>query len=129
MTNHADGNTDLNIIFTHPEHQRKGIGRAMMDWGLAKADQLGLESWLDASAFGFPLYQSVGFLAYGSNNVEVQMPDEYTQDQEARAEWEQCQKIMLPVEHAVMWRPAGGKFIIGKTVTPWYKLQLDTSTI
>ncbi|KAF3392942.1 hypothetical protein DPV78_010135 [Talaromyces pinophilus] len=108
----------LNIIFTLPEHQRKGIGRAMLDWGLAKADKLGLESWLDGSVFGFPLYQSVGFLTYGSNNVSIKMPEDYTEQQQA--EWEHYKKAMLPVEHAVMWRPAGGKFVIGETVTPWF---------
>ncbi|EEA25331.1 hypothetical protein TMatcc_006444 [Talaromyces marneffei ATCC 18224] len=107
----------LNIIFTLPEHQRKGIGRAILGWGLAKADKLGLESWLDGSVFGFPLYQSVGFLTYGSNNVSVKMPDDYSEQQQA--EWEHYKKIILPIEHAVMWRPTGGKFVIGETVTPW----------
>ncbi|KAK9239687.1 GNAT family acetyltransferase [Lipomyces kononenkoae] len=106
-----------NIIFTLPEHQGKGIGRAMLNWGLSKADKLGLESWLDASVFGFSLYQSVGFLTYGSNNVRVEMPADYSAEQ--KAEWEHYKKILLPIEHAVMWRPAGGKFIIGKTITPW----------
>lgn len=109
----------LNIIFTHPEHRHKGIGRAILDWGLAKADGLGLDSWLNASSFGFRLYQSVGFLTYGSNNVEVAIPEHYTEAQ--REEWEQYKKILLPLNNAVMWRPAGGKFVIGKTVTPWAK--------
>lgn len=110
----------LNIIFTVPEHRGNGIGRAMMDWGLAKSDELGLESWLNASEFGYPLYQKVGFLTYGSNNVEVAIPEHYTEAQ--RAEWEHYKKILLPLNNAVMWRPASkGKFIIGETVTPWAK--------
>ncbi|EED18764.1 conserved hypothetical protein [Talaromyces stipitatus ATCC 10500] len=109
----------LNIIFTLPEYQRKGIGRAIMKWGLRKADQLGLESWLDASPFGYSLYHSVGFLTYGSNNVSIKMHEDYNQGQQA--EWEEYKKIMLPVEHAVMWRPVGGKFVVGETVTPWFK--------
>ncbi|KAH8703270.1 putative GNAT family acetyltransferase [Talaromyces proteolyticus] len=107
----------LNIIFTLPEHQRKGVGRAILDWGLAKADRLGLESWLDASVYGLPLYQKVGFLTYGRNNVQVEMPANYDADQ--KAEWEHYKSIMLPVECTVMWRPAGGKFSVGKTITLW----------
>lgn len=108
----------LNIIFTLPEHQRRGIGRSIMNWGLAKADELGLDCWLDASKYGYPLYQSVGFMTYGSNNIHVDMPAYYTENQ--KAEWEHYKKILLPLENAVMWRPTGGKFIIGKTVTPWW---------
>ncbi|CRG91108.1 hypothetical protein PISL3812_08156 [Talaromyces islandicus] len=117
----------LNIIFTLPEHRSKGIGRAIMDWGLAKTDELGLETWLNALPLGFPLYHKVGFLTYGSNNVEVAIPEHYTEAQ--RAEWEEYKKILLPVHNAVMWRPVRGKFVIGTKAWIYRKLTPDDYVI
>lgn len=33
----------------------------MVRWGVELADKLGLESWLEASPYGYPLYKLYGF--------------------------------------------------------------------
>ncbi|KAK6822950.1 GNAT family acetyltransferase [Apiospora arundinis] len=33
-------------IFTHPDYRRRGVGQKIMDWGMRKADELGLEIFL-----------------------------------------------------------------------------------
>lgn len=51
----------LEIIVTKTEHQGKGAGGMMMRWGVEKADEDGVESYLDATPEGKPLYEKCGF--------------------------------------------------------------------
>ncbi|KAF9871432.1 GNAT family [Colletotrichum karsti] len=51
----------LSTIAVDPDHQRKGIGRKLMQWGADVADQLELPIYTEASDTGFSLYSSVGF--------------------------------------------------------------------
>ncbi|KUJ19902.1 uncharacterized protein LY89DRAFT_772535 [Mollisia scopiformis] len=51
----------LNIIYTHPEYRRKGIADMVMDWGIKKADEMGVEMWLDATIYSLPFYEKHGF--------------------------------------------------------------------
>ncbi|KAK5134952.1 hypothetical protein LTR08_005903 [Meristemomyces frigidus] len=51
----------LNILVTHPAHQRKGAGSMLVKWGCDKADEKGVMSALMASAAGQKVYQNHGF--------------------------------------------------------------------
>lgn len=51
----------LQVLAVHPNHQKKGIGRKLLQWGLDEADRLGLISYLEASTDGIRLYESTGF--------------------------------------------------------------------
>jgi ribosomal protein S18 acetylase RimI-like enzyme len=51
----------LRILATHPDHQRKGAGSALLKHGLEKADALGLPVIVYASVTGRPLYEKHGF--------------------------------------------------------------------
>lgn len=88
-----------------------------MNWGLSHADKLGLETWLDASEHGQPVYQKLGFVPYTMNKINPVMPPSYTAEQ--RAEWEKWEQEILPMDAMSMWRPVGGKFVEGETVKPW----------
>jgi hypothetical protein len=107
----------LNIAFTVLEHRRKGVASLFLNWGLNRADELGLETWLEASEQGQPIYEKLGFLPYSMNKVSPVMPASYTAEQ--IAEWEKLKKEILPIGAMTMWRPQGGKFVEGKTTKPW----------
>lgn len=51
----------LEIIVTRTEFQGKGAGGMMMQWGVNKADEDGVECYLDATPEGKPLYEKFGF--------------------------------------------------------------------
>ncbi|KAE8554128.1 hypothetical protein EYB25_002666 [Talaromyces marneffei] len=51
----------LQLLAVHPDHQKKGIGRKLLQWGLDEADRAGLIAYLEASAEGARLYESAGF--------------------------------------------------------------------
>ncbi|KAI7971321.1 hypothetical protein EIK77_007375 [Talaromyces pinophilus] len=51
----------LQVLAVHPHHQRKGIGRKLIQWGLDEADRLGLIAYLEATADGARLYEQTGF--------------------------------------------------------------------
>ena len=52
---------ELHIMFTHPNHRRKGAANMLMQWGTDLADRLGLESWVSARPLAKPLYLRYGF--------------------------------------------------------------------
>ncbi len=51
----------LNSLATHPNQQRRGAGRMLLNWGLKKADEEGLITYLDCSDIGLPMYEKAGF--------------------------------------------------------------------
>lgn len=46
----------LNLLATHPDHHRRGVGAMHMSWGDEQADRLGLPCYLEASPKGKGLY-------------------------------------------------------------------------
>ncbi|EPE30171.1 Acyl-CoA N-acyltransferases (Nat) [Glarea lozoyensis ATCC 20868] len=55
----------LELLATRPEWQGKGAGSKMLKWGLGKADEEGLEAYLEASPAGKRLYEKMGFKEIG----------------------------------------------------------------
>ncbi|KAE9365496.1 hypothetical protein N431DRAFT_387799 [Stipitochalara longipes BDJ] len=53
----------IEMLSTHPEHQRRGAGSMLMKWGTDIADSLGLKAFVQASRQGKEhLYQKFGFV-------------------------------------------------------------------
>ncbi|KAI0169282.1 acyl-CoA N-acyltransferase [Hypoxylon sp. FL1284] len=52
----------LEALGTVEAHQKKGYGTALVQWGNALADELGVECYLDASPDGKPLYEKHGYV-------------------------------------------------------------------
>jgi GNAT superfamily N-acetyltransferase len=52
---------DCMTMATHPDHQRKGVGKLLVQWGIQIAEQLGLPIYLESTNAGQPLYESQGF--------------------------------------------------------------------
>ncbi|KAK8037709.1 hypothetical protein PG991_001055 [Apiospora marii] len=98
-------------VFAHPDYRRRGIGQQIMDWGMRKADELGLEIFLDATPPGRPLYLANGFieLAETVTAPTTDSPDEM---------WMKMAKKIPPFTFYLMWRPVEGKYEEGITVKP-----------
>ncbi|KAE9362923.1 hypothetical protein N431DRAFT_357855 [Stipitochalara longipes BDJ] len=57
-----DGLCIIDILATHPEHQRRGAGSMLVKWGTDIADSLGLKAFVQASHRGKPMYERHGFV-------------------------------------------------------------------
>ena len=101
----------LDICFVHPEYRRRGIGRLLMAWGVNKADEMGLESYIDATEAGIPLYEMCGY-------VKASRVDFNASKDEPSPQWNKLQEELLPFAFWPMWRPVGGKFG-HDTMEPW----------
>lgn len=51
----------LDMLATHPVHQGRGAGKALLDWGLEKADDERLVTYLNATDVGRRMYEKKGF--------------------------------------------------------------------
>lgn len=52
----------LRSIATHPEQQRRGAAKMLLDQFMKEVDDVGLEAYLEASQMGIPLYARFGFV-------------------------------------------------------------------
>jgi len=46
----------------HPEHQQKGVGSMLLEYGVRKADELGIECFVEVTDEGMGLYKKFGFM-------------------------------------------------------------------
>ncbi|EED12180.1 conserved hypothetical protein [Talaromyces stipitatus ATCC 10500] len=51
----------LDSLGVHPNHQKRGIGRMLLDWGVEEAAKHGKGCYLVATPAGLPLYRAAGF--------------------------------------------------------------------
>ncbi|KAJ5455595.1 uncharacterized protein N7458_003859 [Penicillium daleae] len=51
----------LEILGVHPSYQGRGLASKLLRWGLARADEEGVETYLSSSPAGRPLYERNGF--------------------------------------------------------------------
>lgn len=52
---------DLEYLGVDPNHQRRGVGRMLLDWGTKRADAREKDCYLFGTAAGRPLYEAAGF--------------------------------------------------------------------
>jgi len=84
---------------THSEHRRRGAGLMMMQWGLNKADAMGLDSFVEATEAGHEMYKAAGFITV--NDLWADARTDKSTD-----EWESLKKELgLPMHGYYMWRP------------------------
>lgn len=104
---------DLKNLFTHSENRSRGVGSMCVEWGVRKADELGLETYVESSAMARRLYESHGFV-----HVDTVI-------REFRSLRSKPSEELMAMPTAIMWRPVGGKYEKGKTVIPWVGKPLE----
>lgn len=104
--------TDLEACFTIPKYRRQGIGRLLMDRFIQKADEMKMETFIDASPLGAILYEKYGFVSPGV--IHIKAP----QNENPSARWKELEELLLPLESSPQWRPVGGK-CDKDTKKPW----------
>ena len=66
----------LRRMMVHPDHQRQGIGRKLLQWGLDQADRERLVAWLNGRPSGLKLYLDAGFEIMGPIEARVAEGDD-----------------------------------------------------
>lgn len=69
----------LEIIATRPEWQGKGAAGMLIRWGLERADQQGVECYLEASPVGKKVYEHFGFEEAGRLVVPVEGKEDFVE--------------------------------------------------
>jgi ribosomal protein S18 acetylase RimI-like enzyme len=80
----ANGGIALDYLSTSPNHQRQGIGAALLRSGLDLADKLRLKTYVTASPIGLKLYLDHGFEVVKKLEVDYSM---YVEGAEKAVDW------------------------------------------
>ena len=65
----------LDTLAIDPQYQKKGVGSALVEWGVEKADEMKVEAVVESSVFGKGLYEKHGykFVKY----VRLEVPERF----------------------------------------------------
>lgn len=74
----------------------------MMKWGLKKADEMSLETFVESTQDGEGFYKAHGFEVIDSILLDADIPN-------PSEEFTALRKKLLPVPGFMMFRPVGGK--------------------
>lgn len=102
------------LLFVHPEHRRRGAANMLLDWGTKKADELGIEAFVEATDNGKPTHERHGFTYMNTLYLDP------TRRNPSKRWLELCNWLQTPIHYYLMWRPKGGKYEEGETVAPWH---------
>ncbi|KAJ5174799.1 uncharacterized protein N7482_000676 [Penicillium canariense] len=94
----------LGSFFTLPEYRQRGIGHLLMQWGLQKADEKGIDTWIEAAPPAVPFYQRHGFIQKEVTQLQPQRPDGLSE--KVAAEWDAAVESILPITAVTMCRLA-----------------------
>ncbi|MEO0649306.1 MAG: GNAT family N-acetyltransferase [Planctomycetota bacterium] len=62
----------VDLLFTHPDHARRGVARRLLEEAEARMRRAGtLQARAGASRISRPLFERLGYLAYGEETTEV----------------------------------------------------------
>ncbi|KAI0378543.1 hypothetical protein F5Y04DRAFT_283772 [Hypomontagnella monticulosa] len=101
---------ELQQLFVHPNHRKMGAGRLLVNWGKQIADELGLESCIEAVPFAVPAYERFGYGNVEELNPNLDIPN-------PSAKWKKYAADDSRV--FLMWRPAGRDYRAGEDRAPW----------
>ncbi|EFX05102.1 gcn5-related n-acetyltransferase [Grosmannia clavigera kw1407] len=87
------------------------VADLMMNWGRQKADEMGVEMWVDAGKLGVPVYEKHGFMVVHTTRVQLAKID-------PGETWKKMDRELQPLQHWTMWRPPFGDYKEGKVVKP-----------
>ncbi len=61
---------DIKNLMVHPQHQRKGVGRRLLESAVAASDEANIPAFLVSSAEALTLYTSLGFQQLGTWSID-----------------------------------------------------------
>ena len=100
----------INICYVLPSRRHEGIGNLMIEWGLKKADEMGVETWVESTQDGKDFYKRHGF-----THVEYLVLDPPVEPVDngipglVELKGKLHKKRILPFHLDIMKRTAGGK--------------------
>jgi GNAT superfamily N-acetyltransferase len=62
-------NAELDFLAVGPKHQRRGIGRQLLNWGVYRAKEQSKDCYVVATDAGLPLYKAGGLEEIGRLDV------------------------------------------------------------
>ncbi|KAI0177076.1 hypothetical protein BJ166DRAFT_572942 [Pestalotiopsis sp. NC0098] len=111
----------LTYCFVHSSHRRRGAASLMLEWGTNKADELGLEAFIESTDIARPAYEKHGFRVIGELSMDAQSEsknDEF--DAVAPSMQRLSLRIAFAVGHHLFYASLNGEIVGSPSQQEWY---------
>jgi len=102
----------LDLMFTYPKERRKGYGGMLMQWGMDKASEMGVEVAVESSEHGYGLYKKFGLRSIQKIAVDTKVDNPSNT-------WKRLESDFRDTLIWWMWKPHGGIHGEGNDKLPW----------
>ncbi|THV45955.1 hypothetical protein BGAL_0432g00020 [Botrytis galanthina] len=102
----------LDYMFTYTNQRNKGYGSMLMQWGMERAERMGVEVVVESSEMGYSLYKKFGLRSIEKIAVDMRVENPTNT-------WRRLESDFGPVLIWWMWKPRDGIYVAGKTELPW----------
>lgn len=132
-SNIADEVVDLDLMFVIPAYRHRGIAKQLTEWGLARADEIGLDTWANSNPITRDLFAQYGFECAREMSIDPLAPEDLSETD--LVEWEMMRELVQPIPSASLWRPAGGEMgersspFAMRTICVFHSIQDDNSQV
>ena len=69
-------NRNLIALATHPDHLRKGVASALIEWGLQEAEKQGIPVLIESVPHAVPVYERSGLTNEGKWTIDYEVKDD-----------------------------------------------------
>ncbi|KAB8068353.1 hypothetical protein BDV29DRAFT_71297 [Aspergillus leporis] len=94
----------LGTCFTIPAYRHNGVGDLLMQSGLKRVDERGMDAWIEAAPSAVPFYKRHGFVQKDIIQLDPRQPEGLARKE--AEEWDAAARNTLPVGVCIMYRPA-----------------------
>ncbi|PQE20025.1 hypothetical protein CJF31_00011858 [Rutstroemia sp. NJR-2017a BVV2] len=102
----------LDYMFTDVPYRGKGYASMLMQWGMQRAEEKGLEVVVESSEMGHDLYKKFGLRTIEKIALDMRV-------ERPSNTWRRLQSDLGDVLLWWMWKPSGGVYEVGKMELPW----------
>lgn len=96
----------ISYCFVDPDQRNRGVASLMMQWGTKKADELGLDIFVESTEHGCGFYEACGFKVLEDFNLTA------TKENPSPEFTRLVKELQLPCHGYYMKRPKGGRSLV-----------------
>lgn len=112
---------DGEFAWVIPAYRNSNASQMIVDFGLRKVNEMGLEAYSEVNQFSAPVSLKSGFVIAGWTDMNFVWGTSEDEEHE-NVPGEVARRVQRALQAhpiAAVWRPVRGKYVEGETILPW----------